>query len=406
MVDQAVNRGVTAAKVKSGFGTAVKIAALAVITLQYAKSFSTPALGQIMLAFPDVSPETIKQIESLPSLMAIPAAFSVGILERFMSKKAILWIAMLCTLIGGIAPAFLGSISTILVARVLLGIGRGMIFPMASSFIADLFTGKERDQLMGYKSAVGSLSGVAFQMIGGALAVLSWRYAFIGYAFIIPIILLIAFKLPEPEVKPLALNSGKSQMTLASWVIIVLASVFNIFQFSIFTNLAIAVTTTKLGTPALSGNLLSMVTLASAVAAAIFGRFILGRLKNMEIPLSILFEATGFLVFTMTHTPASYFVGAALFGVGFGIFNVALIVTTVKSVPRESATLTLSLLAAFQNGGQYLSSFALKALAVALGFSGALAGWNVSWRIMYVAAILLAVGILILNRRPKISVVE
>lgn len=361
----------TSARIKKSFGLTIKIACLCIILFQYAKSFSTPALSAIAVAFPSVDSLTIKQIESIPSLMAIFGAFSVGLLERFMKKKTMLWIAMLCTLVGGMAAGFMpetvAGFYGILVCRVVLGFGRGMIFPMASSFIADLFTGKTRDSLMSYKTAVGGLGGSVFQIIGGALAVLSWRYAFIGYAFIIPIIIMIAFWLPEPTVKPIPAKSGKKQMSGAAYLVIVLAFIYNCFLFSIFTDMSLVVAATGLGTTALAGTIMSVLSIATAAGAILYGCFIKGHLGGYDIPISMLLCAIGFLMLSNFISIPMYYVAAIVFGFGFGIFNPALILQCVKVVPKESATLSLSLLAAMQNFGQFLCAYVLAFLAGALG---------------------------------------
>ena len=378
------------AKVAKTLGITVQIAALLIITFQYAKSFSTPATSAILEAFAPAGIDSlmIKNIESIPSLLAIVGAFSVGIFERFMKKKTMLWIAMMCTLVGGVAAGFMPETEAgfygILACRVVLGFGRGMIFPMASSFIADLFTGNKRDQLMSFKTAVGGISGAVFQLIGGFLAVMSWRYAFIGYLFIIPIILMVAFWIKEPDVKPAGISedgtkkgSALKTITPAAWTIIILAAIFNFAQFSIFTDMSLVVKATKLGGTDLSGTIMSTLTAATAVGAICYGAFIKGRLRGFDIPIALLLEAIGFFILVNFISIPSYYLAVIIFGFGFGIFNPALILQTVKVLPREGATLGLSLLAALQNLGQFLSAYVLVFLAGLFGFSalGQLSGF-------------------------------
>lgn len=107
--------------------------------------------------------------------------------------------AMTIQFLGGIIPAFFGDMTFILICRAIFGIGYGMVFPLASSLIADLFEGQERDSLMGLKSAVGAVAGVVFQMVGAYLTIISWRHTFFSFLLIIPIFLMIVCKLPEPE---------------------------------------------------------------------------------------------------------------------------------------------------------------------------------------------------------------
>lgn len=406
------------AKIKKTLGLTAQIAALLVITLQYAKAFSTPATADILAAFAPAGIDSlmVKNIESIPSLMAIIGAFSVGILERYMKKKTMLWVAMICTLVGGVVAGFMPETMEgfygILACRVVLGFGRGMIFPMASSFIADLFSGKRRDRLMSFKTAVGGLSGALFQLIGGFLAVMSWRYSFIGYLFIIPIILMIAFWLPEPDVKPAGTTAeGKKgnalkSITGAAWLIIILATILNFFQFSIFTNMALCVKATGLGDAGLSATIMSAETIAAAVGAICYGAFIKGRLRGFDLPLAVLGEAIGFWILTNVITVPGYYAGAIIYGFAFGIMNPALILQLVKVLPKEGATLGLSLLAAMQNLGQYISAYILAFLAAVMGVagvageaSGQLAGWNVTWPLMLGFAGVVTIIVIVTKRK-------
>ena len=401
------------AQAKKALGITVQIAALLVITLQYAKSFSTPAMSAIGAAYAPAGIDSLmlKNIEGLPSLMAIVGAFAVGIMERYMKKKTMLVIAMVCTLVGGVAAGFMPETTEgfygILACRVILGFGRGMIFPMASSFIADLFDGKKRDQLMSFKTAVGGLSGSLFQLIGGFLAVLSWRYSFIGYLFIVPIILMIVFWLPEPDVKPAGTTSdGKKgnalkSITMAAWVVILLAGVWNFFQFSFFTNISLCINEAGLGDTGFAGMISSTQTLACAAGAICYGAFIKGRLRGFDLPIALLLEAVGFFILTHVISVPGYYAGAIIYGFAFGMFNPALILQIVKVLPKEGATLGLSLLAAAQNLCQYFSAYVLAFLAGVMGVAatGQFAGWNVAWPLATGMAVVVAVIIVATKAR-------
>lgn len=59
-------------------------------------------------------------------------------------------------------------------------------------------TGQQAD---GFKSAVGAAAGMVFQMMGGMLAAYNWRFSFLGFLLVIPIALIIWFKLPDTGVK-------------------------------------------------------------------------------------------------------------------------------------------------------------------------------------------------------------
>lgn len=92
-----------------------------------------------------------------------------------------------------------------------------------------------------------------------------------------------------------------------------------------------------------------------------------------------------------------YYAGAIVYGLAFGMFNPALILQIVKVLPKEGATLGLSLLAAAQNLCQYFSAYVLAFFAGLMGVAatGQFAGWNVAWPLATAMAVLVAVIIVI-----------
>lgn len=398
------------------YGVTVQVAALLVITMQYVQSFVTPGLSAVRAAYAGLGIDTvlIQQIQGIPSLMAIFGAILVGILERYMKKKHILILAMVLMFLGSAAafvPETTEGFWLLLATRVVLGLGRGMIFPMASSFIADLFMGKKRDQLMSFKTAVGGISGSIFQIIGGALAVLSWRYAFIGMLMAVPIAIMIIVWLKEPDVKPAGTTEdGKKgnplkSITAISWLIIIVAGIWNIFQFSYMTSISLAIAGVGLGDTGVTGWISSLQTISCAVGALAYGAFLKGRLGGFDLPIAIALEGIGFFILTHVISVPAYAVATIIYGLGFGIFNPALILQIVKVLPREGATLGLSLLAGSQNLFQFFSAPVLAFLAPLLGVAGikeatgiqsaSLANWNVAWIFAIVYFIFVLIIVLI-----------
>lgn len=400
------------------YGASVKAAALLVITMQYVQSFVTPALSAVRGAYGELGIDTvlIQQIQGIPSLMAIFGAILVGILERYMKKKHILVLAMILMFLGSAAafvPETTEGFYLLLATRVMLGLGRGMIFPMASSFIADLFFGKTRDRLMSFKTAVGGVSGSIFQIIGGMLAVLSWRYAFIGMLMAVPIAIMIVVWLKEPEVKPAGTTEdGKKGNALKSitpicYLIFVLAGIWNIFQFSYMTSMSLTLAGTGLGQTDMAGWIMSLETMMSAVGAIAYGAFLKGRLGGFDLPIAIAMETIGFAIMCFNVSVPGFVVGTVIYGIAFGMFNPALILQLVKVLPREGATLGLSILAGAQNLCQFFSAPVLAFLAPILGvagtdeFSASLANFNVSWRLGIVYFIVVTAIIIVAKaKRP------
>lgn len=368
------------------YGVSVQIAALLVITMQYVQSFVTPALSTVKGAYASigVSDTMIANIQGIPSLMAIFGAILVGVLERYMKKKTILIIALVLMFAGslaGLCPETEMGFYLLLASRVMLGLGRGMIFPMASSFIADLFFGKRQVRLMSWKTAVGGLSGSLFQIIGGLLAVMSWRYAFIGMLMWVPVAILCVAWLKEPEVAKAGGvdESGKKGNALKSitpfaWAMFVIFGIWNIFQFVYITNTSLLVKAYGLGESDIAGYIMSLETAMSAVAALAYPLW-RGRVGGFDMAIAILLEAIGYTIIVTSGTnPTMFIVGTVFYGFGFGTFNPVLILQLVHVLPKEGATLGLSLLAAAQNFCQFLSANILAVINPLFGLETSAAG--------------------------------
>ncbi|HWR09399.1 MFS transporter [Sporomusa sp.] len=381
-----------------------KAAVLSVALLLYTSSMTTPAIGAIAKAFPDVSPELIKQVAALPPLMTIVGALLTGQLEQFMKKKTILYFAIAIEfLFGGIIPAVYGDMTFILVCRAIFGLGYGLIFPLASSLVADLFEGQERDAMMGLKSAIGAAAGIVFQMIGGYLAVISWRYAFWGFLLLIPIFIVIALVLPEParKPKPSAANGfSNGRLTRRTWYLSILNLLYNIVLFSFMTNVAIVMAEGKIGNAAQAGVVLTAFTSGAFATGLLYGK-IAQIFREYTAALAVGLVGLAFLILVHVHTYPLFVIAGIVFGLGFGIYNPALTLLVVGSAHQSAATLAVSIYIALQGVGQFLSPIVLAFVTKILGFHGPKAAWLVAGPTLIVTCAVIILVTALLKLKSK-----
>lgn len=360
------------------YGLATKTAVLSLAALLYTTKMAGPALGAIKQAMPGVSPIMIQQFLTIPPMMMIVGSLVTARLQKMIPKKQILYIGMLLQIVFGIMPAIYHDIYFMLGTRVLFGLGFGMTFPLVSSFIADLFDGSERDTMMGYKSAAGAAAGVVFQMLGGYLAAISWQYNFLGLLILIPVYLLVMFKVPEPELKAAptaAAGGGFGGLTRTTWFIYAFNMVFNILQYSFVTNIALVMAAEKVGGPTEAGAVLTVFTGAAFVAGILYGK-ITRLFKEYTLALAFGFLAAAFMIVVHYNTYVMFMVGAALYGLGFGLYNPEITIRTIKSVHKSAATLAMSFFVCSMGIGQFGSPF-LVFIAKVLGLQGSKATWMV-----------------------------
>ncbi|EIW16628.1 MFS transporter [Pelosinus fermentans] len=359
-------------------GIMTKSAVLSIAALLYTVKMAGPALGAIKQAFPGVSPIMIQQLLTIPPMMMIVGSLVTARLQQVIPKKKILYIGILLQIICGIMPAFYGDITFMLITRVFFGLGYGMTFPLASSLIADLFEGKERDAMMGYKSAVGAAAGVVFQMLGGFLAAIDWRYNFLGLLILIPIYLMVLYKVPEPEKAPVVKTATGSRfggITSTTWFIYAFNMVFNILQYSFITNVALVMASEKIGGPAQAGTVLTIFTVAALIAGVFYGK-ISQLFKEYTLALAFAFLGAAFLVIAHYNTYEMFLLGAILYGLGFGTYNPEITIRTIKSVDKSAVTVAMSFFVCSMGIGQFGSPF-LVYIATILGFGGPKATWMI-----------------------------
>lgn len=374
---------------QKSWGFIVKAATLSIIILEYSISLSTPVLGAMAAAFPDVSPELIKQVQSMPSLTMIPIALLVGQIEKIMKKRTMLLIAILFLFAGGIAPAFGGGIYFILVCRAIFGMGRGIVFPFAMSYIIDLFDGQERNVLMGLRSTTGSVAGIVFQQLGGFLATINWRASFWGFLIMIPFVILIYFKLPEPE-KKTQVNEGNkvtAKLTPKTWTLIFINFCLMFFAYTFMTNMAIVINDMQIGTPRTAANVMSTFVASSSVCGLLFGKFIKPLLKRYTAAIGGIFIGLGIFILSKSGALNMFFVGAIFFGIGFSIYNTDMYLKLGDSADRSAAAKALSTHMAFNALSQFASPIVVAFLVGMINLSGAKAGWILSGPVIIIGGI-------------------
>ena len=135
---------------------------------------------------------------TLPGVLLAPIT---GVLADRLGRKKVLVPSLVLFAVAGTACTFAGSFEHLLILRALQGIGAAALGSLNATLIGDIFTGHRRVTAMGYNAGVISAAAAAYPLIGGALALVSWRYPFLLPLIALPVALLVvvALKNPEPE---------------------------------------------------------------------------------------------------------------------------------------------------------------------------------------------------------------
>lgn len=349
--------------IKPHYGALVKLSVLCIMLLQYLQSMTSPATGAMFAYFKQFGYTSldIKQIQTIPTLVMIISTLAIVPIAKKMKKKSILKIALCLIFLGGIIPAFgPDSLPFIYGCRVIFGLGYGMVYALGSSFIIDLFSGQEQKQMMGWKTAAGSIGGFIFQTIGGILAAIYWKYAFLGFLLALPFIALIWWKCPDPSALEQAqlTEKPKAPMVGGHWFVIILA-VINVMIFSSFMiNMPIVIMAQKLGTPNTIALVMNIFTIGIFLGSFTYG-WMTKVLKRYDIPVTILMYAIVLLILPRFVTLPMYMFCALLFGWAFGTYNPSVVLCLSRQGSPLAVTSAVAIFVAGQGLGQFLQPYFL-----------------------------------------------
>lgn len=158
----------------------------------------TPILPEVGRVF-GVSPQEAGWLVAaftLPGMILTPC---FGLLSDRYGRKRILIPSILVFAVAGHACAYADEFSHLLILRVIQGAGVASLSAINITMIGDMYDGNERATVTGYNSGFISTAAATYPAIGGALALIGWRYPFALPLIGFPIALAIMLWLKNPE---------------------------------------------------------------------------------------------------------------------------------------------------------------------------------------------------------------
>ena len=371
----------------------ISILSVSLLTIM-ASAAIAPALQTIQNHFSDVPAVKIQMILTLPAIFIIPVTLITGRLVFYIRKKTLLIVGVILYLIGGLGAGLVNTITMLLVLRSIMGLGVGLILPLATGLIADFYHGEERSQMMGYATAFNNLGGIIATVFAGILSVISWRHPFLVYLLGVYVLFMVIFVVPNQEVE--VKTNIKSEVNKYVWMLgfanFYLLQIF----FSIPASLSSFVEAKGFGSGLESGLLIALVTLGSFMFGVLFHR-VRTILKGMTAITGLLFITIG--VYLVAISPSIVFMGAALLLVGFGLGITAPLIYLHTSLQAKTKDVTLAL--ALVSSFSFLGQFTSPVLVVFLRDIFDLTNANSPFVITSVIGVVGVVGLLI-NRKIQI----
>ncbi len=323
--------------VDSGSGKMPLISLIAILSISLTVNLPGLAISPIMdkldHVFKHVTELEVQLLTVLPNLVTIPFILGSGKICTLKNQITVLAVGLIIFTVSGVLYLFADSMVELIVLSCLLGIGCGLVIPLAASLISQNFTGEARTRSLGFKSGLSNGAVIFATLFVGWVAAVSWHLAFLVYLVpIIPLCMLPfmtnkyisshRIEAPEPAEKS-AVSADKTTKSPVRKIGVLLAGVMAIYFLSTYGVEAVAyylpftmqhygLDTAAVGVATAMFYLSAMLSgFALTKAIAVFGRY--------TMLVGIALASGGLLMVGLLHAYWAYITGVFVMGLGYGL---------------------------------------------------------------------------------------
>lgn len=176
--------------VDSGAGKIPLLTLIAILSISLTVNLPglaiSPIMGKLGEVFPSSTQFEKQLLTVLPNLVIIPFMLLAGKMSVKMSQSLILTVGLVIYLFAGVLYFFADSMVQLIIISALLGVGCGLVVPLAGGLIGQYFVGAQRVKFLGMKSGVSNATIIIGTLFVGLVADSNWHLPFIVY--MVPVI--------------------------------------------------------------------------------------------------------------------------------------------------------------------------------------------------------------------------
>ena len=176
--------------VDAGNGKVPLISLIAILSISLTVNLPglaiSPIMGKLDQVFHHVTELEIQLLTVLPNLVTIPFILCSGKICKKDNQMLILGVGLSIYTLTGVLYFFADTMIELILLSCLLGVGCGLVIPLAASLVSQYFSGKARTKQLGMKSSISNFTVIFATLFVGWVASISWHLSFIVY--MVPII--------------------------------------------------------------------------------------------------------------------------------------------------------------------------------------------------------------------------
>lgn len=278
----------------------------------------SPILGVLNEKYHQYGTSLVQFLQTLPYLLLMIGSLLIGWWTTKVSKKKIVLLGLLVIGICGILPFFLEHFWVLFLSRLLIGFGFGIVGPMSTAIITEMFEEQDRAGFMGLNvvgMGVGTMTG---NLLGGMLSGIGYRYFYLAYLIAFISWFCVQFFLEEtPPVKiemasAMKLNGKIYAISFSSFAHTLFINAYSM-------NIGIYILQNITEDTMVTGVVTTINAVFALLSGVVFAK-ISGLLKNYTVSGSIFSAAVGFGVLLAVPGMAGVYIASALCGISLSCF--------------------------------------------------------------------------------------
>lgn len=364
----------------------------------------TPIMSDLTKIFPGTSQLESQMLEIGPNIAAIPFVFLGGwIGTKFNNNKLTTWTCLLYG-ICGLLFFFVPNMITLIILSFLIGIAAGILSPLASAFVADMFGGEKRTKQFGYTSATLNLVLMGCVIATGYLAKISWRLPFMIYLLpFVPLIFASKFGKYIPTPAP-ATGAKKVKYKFSEQVNVWMLTRYCVYY--LFITLVIASISMyipfRFTNSSTAGDLTS-VLFFGIMASGYTLNWCVKVLRGHVAVMVMIFTVVGFAIISLFDNPLLVGLGILIATYFYGIAQPYYYDRLSVASTRIALTLTLAIFASMDSIGNVVAPFIIDGIAKVFHTSTStdpnVAFWICTWMSVAVLAAVAVYEIIVRSRK-------
>lgn len=307
----------------------------------------------------------VPMIITVPSISMALVAPLAGVIGDRMSRRRLLIAATGVYALFGLLPIALESLTTILLARMIMGIADAFILTIANALIGDYFSGAARSRWLAVQSGAGSVMATLIILTSGFLGVFGWTGPVFLYALAIPVFAGLLLFTREPLTRSTGCSTEeqraqpfpRGQMLFICAITLVSGTIYFLEP------LQISQVFNQLGMH--SSSHIGMATAVAGIGVPL-GAWIYGRMAKQHIEKQFLtfysVFGTGLLCIALAGNAITGIMAAFIAQIGNGMLIPLMLGWVIKVLPAQHRAKGMGLWHTFFFLGMFLSPVSVTAL--------------------------------------------